>query len=845
MLRFCSGGENLIEYVFDVVIDQSGQAKCEQIWPEEACDPAILKSIGVFVYPDPSAVESRQIFNFVLGDTAVDYHHGFIYYENCKKATCILTKFYYPLIFKKVLINHSADIKEFANSLFVPENSTQIQIDDTSFPLDGSVEKQRLYGLIFRTFSAYDVTKIIIGMLESRHVFPICASPSMLCQFSAALPLLLEPFRWNMNTIPVLPTKLKDVANVPVPTMIGLTHPEILLEGRIDNHIIVNIDTHKVIDNPPFDLEDPQLMNVLNLQLQFHTKVNMELRKWQKIRNFPYKHIQKIVKSFIAKYIFLYTGEVRNVEQLVESHQKMPERLRDSQVLHDLEQLDQITPELRKQFDEFFAEIFEGKIHIATPQRGQSSPQVGKAIPKSSSSTFVKMSSPTKTVTQSISTNNMTNDQSLSDPFGFNNMPTNNPPKSPSQNFDLLGFNQPPPTSVDDLFGFSTGPPKQQNSADILLGFEDISSTPSNKSSADILFGFDDSVPVAPSPVEKQTFQNSQDLFANQPDLLFDASPNASQPQTPKEQSPQISNNSPQIQNTNNLFNSQPDLFTESQPQQPTPKKQTQPQQPQQSSGDLFSSHPDLFTETKPQQQQPSQLSPKPKVQQNQRQAAPNKGQDLFSSNPELFMESTPAPKQQQVPQSPKSQPPQRQASQQQQSNFFDFFAQPQQQQQPQQQMPQRQQSKPQSSADLLDSLFDQQPQVQPSPKRTPPGSSDLFDPFTDVSKPPQQNNDFFDMGRASTKQADPYSGVAKQSTPQNSSNQFDFFSSPAQQPQNTSNQNLFDPFSKLPAAPDQGKQEFNFFGDSTSQSPQKPANPIQKDDSSDLFDPFASLKKK
>ena len=809
MLRFCSGGENLLEYVFDIEISNTQQVTCTQIWPEDKADPSIAKSIEVFVFPDVCSIQSNMFFNFVLGDTAVEYHHGFVLYQDSKKAKCILTKFYYPLIFRYVLEKHMADINEFAEKLNIPENTNSIQIDELNFPLDGSFEKQRLYGLIFKTFSPFEITKIIIGMLEARHIFPIAANPSKLCQFSAALPLLLEPFRWNMNTIPILPTKLRDVTNVPVPTMIGLTHPEILLEGRVDNHIIVNIDTHRVIDNPAFDVNDPRIFDVLNLQLGFVNQVSNEMKAWGKIKNFPYKHIQKIVRLFISEYLFIYSGRVKSVNDLVAALPKLPERLAESQVLHDLEQLDKIPAPLKQKFDDFFDEIFNGKTKISTPQKG-----TAKVLPKSASSSSVQVppqSPETKQfdpfgIAQEVSSPKKSTSQDLNpDPFGFgsaapsasaDNLIFDSPAEKSNETNDLfIDFNQPakatstssndifaaaPQTASNDLLGVmqapSTSPSTQNNVSNDL--FASLSSSNAPKGSGELFEG----ITTPPKNTSKDIFamppQNtSTDLFAAPPP----AAPTDLFAQSPSKQ--KVSSNdlfaAPPAMSSNNIF----DAF---------------PSQPKKQSNDLFAPAPsspsnDFFAKTSSNDLFGAAKS-SPQKQSNDlfAQAPASPSNDLFGG----------------VSNVPRQQP-----------------------------------------ADL----FGASPAVKPSPSQ----DNDLFDPFANISKPTQspsvvkpspKKDDIFDIGPPSTKQADPYAAVKKSPD----AGAFDVIGGLSnKQPKRQSSQ-TFDPFAQVanksqapdpfsfgsmqqPQQPKAAAPQFDLFGSSTVAQPKR-----KTPQSHPTFDPFA-----
>lgn len=364
MLRFCSEGGQLIDYIFNIIItkvDSKYDVAFEQVYPQEKADQNFSNSFKIFVYPDNNAIESNLFFNFIIGDTAVDFKHGFIKYDNNVSGRCIISKYYYPTLFKHLLTAHKNDLANIAPNIAAQPNQHELVIDNAKFNLTVSDEKQKLLGLLFKTFTPFEISKIIINMLEARHIFPMSLNLGKLSRFVAALPLLIEPFRWNMNQIPVLPKQLKDATNIPVPTIIGISDPTILLEGRIDNHIIINLDTCCVVENPPFNVDAPRALDVLTLQLGFQNQINNELKIWSRMKAFPFKHIQKSLRFFISEYLMLFTGRCHNIIEFLNNISRCPEDLADSQVIHDLTQLESIPPNIKRNFYDFFDEIFNNK----------------------------------------------------------------------------------------------------------------------------------------------------------------------------------------------------------------------------------------------------------------------------------------------------------------------------------------------------------------------------------------------------------------------------------------------------------------------------------------------------
>ena len=216
--------------------------------------------------------------------------------------------------------------------------------------------------LVFDTFSPNDITKIVIAMIQARHIFCVSSSASVVCQFAAALPLLIEPFRWSMNTIPVVPLKLKEICQVPVPTLIGLTHAEVLKEGRVAHHIVVNVDLKLVIDNPPLDSHNQDIrFKVLSTQTKASEALSSLLKKWEKSPGFPHKQVSMLLNRFIASYLQIYTGPVSSPEEMIKALSKLPEFLESSQVMQDLLNREHAPENVIDAFENWFDEVFKRK----------------------------------------------------------------------------------------------------------------------------------------------------------------------------------------------------------------------------------------------------------------------------------------------------------------------------------------------------------------------------------------------------------------------------------------------------------------------------------------------------
>jgi hypothetical protein len=226
--------------------------------------------------------------------------------------------------------------------------------------------------LLFTTFHPFEIAKIILGMLQARHIYVVSSSASTVSRYVAGLPLLIGPFQWDMNCIAILPMVLKEATQVPVPTLIGLTQAEVVLEGRIDARVIVNVDVGIMIDKRSVDGSHASRLRGVQLQITFQRKVAMLLESFRGCPGFPHGHVQRLIRGFIFQSLKMFTGEVANRQKFLEALSALPEYLEWSQVMHDLLNVEQAPAAVRERIEDWLLEEFEGRAvraMKAKPQR--------------------------------------------------------------------------------------------------------------------------------------------------------------------------------------------------------------------------------------------------------------------------------------------------------------------------------------------------------------------------------------------------------------------------------------------------------------------------------------------
>lgn len=335
MLKTCSGGA-LVDYVFDfeLYLNSSRRTSVQQIYPEKECDESVKKTLIQFVNPNTNRIESRTFFNMVLGDINTDlFYHSFVLYKSSKCGRILLSKYYYPHLFYKVLVSNG--FNDF-NSLNVEGSDHVFSFGGTDFLLDGSDEQQHVLKSFFSTFKVDDILQLVIGLLESRHIFMISQNSSIVSRHAAVIPLIIKPFRWNFNILPLIPNNLNEMTNSPVPIAIGITDSRFLTNGRLEKHVVVNFDTKMIYGNPRIRFSRVRQDKIV----AFSNAIEKELLKWSGC--FNHRKVLKLLTEFIYEMVTpddILSKDVRSKEVFIRNMEKLPESLRESQILEDVKRL--------------------------------------------------------------------------------------------------------------------------------------------------------------------------------------------------------------------------------------------------------------------------------------------------------------------------------------------------------------------------------------------------------------------------------------------------------------------------------------------------------------------------
>lgn len=347
MLKFCSPSSktSLLTHIFSIKINKNenkNEIIVHQLYPKGE-DQDLIPKVKLFACPQPSSLESHCFFHFIVGDIASGFRIGFVQYETIYDGRCVISDYYYPRIFSKLMSLHPDDqMIRVAEQLSAERQRESILfIDDndnskTKYSLDGKYEEKRLIDLFFKTFSPFDISKIIIGMLQARHIFVVASNVSV-CSDFAGLSLLIKPFKWSLNIVPILPDGLSDMLEVPIPILIGTTRSEALYAPGVSiaSHICVNPDAKIVIESSNYEDNVDIKMKILKLQMEFHNNVSAYLKNWSGCSNFPTDRIFDFIADFIRSYLQAYGANLNSKNDFIRSLQSLPQFLSNSQIIQD------------------------------------------------------------------------------------------------------------------------------------------------------------------------------------------------------------------------------------------------------------------------------------------------------------------------------------------------------------------------------------------------------------------------------------------------------------------------------------------------------------------------------
>ncbi|KAL1490863.1 hypothetical protein ABEB36_011548 [Hypothenemus hampei] len=157
--------------------------------------------------------------------------------------------------------------------------------------------------------------KIFSSLLLERKVILISSMMSELSSCVDSLQSILYPFTWYHTFIPILPESLWDIVESPTPVVCGVLSMEATENRRIENGIVVNLETKSVL------VEEGDEMKILSVSLQKDWRQFIDLANNNRSREYVYS-------VYLADaYLYVFICCFKNYKQFIVDKQFLKDEL--------------------------------------------------------------------------------------------------------------------------------------------------------------------------------------------------------------------------------------------------------------------------------------------------------------------------------------------------------------------------------------------------------------------------------------------------------------------------------------------------------------------------------------
>ncbi|EFJ08411.1 hypothetical protein SELMODRAFT_448043 [Selaginella moellendorffii] len=99
---------------------------------------------------------------------------------------------------------------------------------------------------VCRSLSLDTILSMVAGALLERQMVVVCPNVGILCAVVLSIIPMLRPFQWQSLLLPVLPYKMLDFLDAPVPFVVGVQHKSSEVRSKISNLMRVNVYKNQV-----------------------------------------------------------------------------------------------------------------------------------------------------------------------------------------------------------------------------------------------------------------------------------------------------------------------------------------------------------------------------------------------------------------------------------------------------------------------------------------------------------------------------------------------------------------------------------------------------------------------
>uniref|UniRef100_A0A336M7L7 CSON013290 protein n=1 Tax=Culicoides sonorensis TaxID=179676 RepID=A0A336M7L7_CULSO len=246
MNRINKSATRLFEVWCEVEPAKSGQcaANVLRCFPDTFRDEKVLESIGEFAYPCEFEKTQVQIYSFVLTDTNSQWRFGFCRHDtNSDKAMILVTHLpwhnqfiKYVKMLYEVRMNSPHDFQRFLSETYatgIPDPGMSVKIfsnhDRYTFEFKApwhdylpSIPENHNLSVYYNFVEPELMIEVFCAMLNERRIIFTSQHLHVLSSCVLAAGDLIYPMTWQHIYIPVLPMKMKEYVNAPMPYLIGV-----------------------------------------------------------------------------------------------------------------------------------------------------------------------------------------------------------------------------------------------------------------------------------------------------------------------------------------------------------------------------------------------------------------------------------------------------------------------------------------------------------------------------------------------------------------------------------------------------------------------------------------------
>jgi hypothetical protein len=92
----------------------------------------------------------------------------------------------------------------------------------------------------------WQVLAMFVGSLLEKQMVVICPNLGVLSAVVLAIKPMIQPYEWQCLLLPILPNKMLDFLDAPVPFIVGVQHKTAEVRSKSSNLIRVNVYKDKV-----------------------------------------------------------------------------------------------------------------------------------------------------------------------------------------------------------------------------------------------------------------------------------------------------------------------------------------------------------------------------------------------------------------------------------------------------------------------------------------------------------------------------------------------------------------------------------------------------------------------